>query len=78
MQCKTCLFEFEEVVAICLQCDSEILSACRQSQHQLVSMKCRQKPRNEQGGSQSNASVECTECANRKESQLGKQDDILM
>jgi len=63
VQCKTCLFEFEEVVALCLQCDSEILSACRQSQHQIVSMKCRQKSRSVQGVQQSHASVECTECA---------------
>ncbi|CZR68607.1 uncharacterized protein PAC_18506 [Phialocephala subalpina] len=64
VQCKTCLFEFEEVVALCLQCDSEILSACRQSNHQLVSMKCRQKLRSEEvPGQQSYAAVECTECA---------------
>ncbi|KAF8854777.1 hypothetical protein BDZ45DRAFT_28653 [Acephala macrosclerotiorum] len=64
VQCKTCLFEFEEVVALCLQCDSEILSACRQANHQMVSMKCRQKLRSEEvPGQQSYAAVECTECA---------------
>jgi hypothetical protein len=69
IKCKTCVFEFDEVVGLCSSCDAEILSACRQKDHQLVAMKCRQKMRDESGiGSAQEIQVmlECTECPSRQ------------
>src|SRR5271155_1953002 len=69
IKCKTCVFEFDEVVGLCSSCDAEILSACRQKDHQLVAMKCRQKMKDEGviGTAQDiQVMVECTECPSRQ------------
>jgi predicted Zn-ribbon and HTH transcriptional regulator len=69
IQCKTCVFEFDEVAGLCSSCDAEVLSACRQKDHQLVAMKCRQKMKD--GGvvgptQEIQVMVECTECPSRQ------------
>jgi hypothetical protein len=69
IQCKTCVFEFDEVVGLCSSCDAEILSGCRQKDHQLVAMKCRQKMKDEGGigtAQEIQVMLECTECPSRQ------------
>jgi hypothetical protein len=69
IQCKTCVFEFDEVAGLCSSCDAKVLSACRQKDHQLVAMKCRQKMKDEGGvgpAQEIQVMVECTECPSRQ------------
>lgn len=67
VQCRTCLFEFDEIIGLCVPCDAEILSACRQKDHQLVSVKCRQRGKDASGHitREAKVAVECTECTSR-------------
>lgn len=64
VQCKTCVFEFDEVVGLCSSCDAEVLSVCRQKDHQLVAMRCRQKVK-DKGVAPAQVIVECTECSSQ-------------
>jgi hypothetical protein len=57
------------VVGLCSSCDAEFLSTCRQKDHQLVAMKCRQKMKDEGGlgsAQEIQVMVECTECPSRQ------------